>query len=113
MKKLPLLLAGVVAVALSGAATVRAADAGALFAQNCSACHGKDGAGHTRAGRMARVKDLTDPQYQKGFTDAQAADQIKNGLKDPGGRLRMKAFGGALTDAQIQSLVAYVRSLRK
>lgn len=102
------------AALLFGAATLSAADATDVWAKNCAACHGKDGAGHTKAGRMARVKDMTSPQYQKGFTDEQAAAQIKGGLKDPSsGRIRMKAFGDVLTDDQVKDLVAYVRSLRK
>jgi mono/diheme cytochrome c family protein len=94
-------------------AAARAADAGPLWAQYCAACHGKDGAGHTKAGRMAGVKDLSDPAYQKQFTDAAAAAQIRNGLKDKDGRIRMKAFGETLAPEQIQNLVAYVRSLKR
>jgi mono/diheme cytochrome c family protein len=90
-----------------------AAPAGENWAKNCAACHGKDGAGHTKAGRMARVKDLTDPQYQKSFTDAQAQKQIKEGLTAPDGKVKMKAFGDVLSADEITSLVAYVRSLSK
>ena len=40
----------------------------AVFAANCASCHGKDGKGATKAGRMAGVKDFTDAAYQKGKT---------------------------------------------
>jgi mono/diheme cytochrome c family protein len=83
------------------------------WTKNCAACHGPDGAGHTKAGRMAQVKDMTDPAYQKGFTDEQAAKQIKEGLTDKQGKERMKAFGDKFSDADITDLVAYVRSLQK
>jgi mono/diheme cytochrome c family protein len=98
---------------LGAAASASATDAAALWATNCAACHGKDGTGHTRAGRMAHVKDMTSADYQKTFTDAQAAAQIRNGFKDSTGRMRMKAFGDTLAPAEVQDLVAYVRSLKK
>jgi mono/diheme cytochrome c family protein len=95
------------------ATTAFPAEAPDTWTQNCASCHGADGAGHTKAGRMAQVKDMTNPDYQKGFTDEQAAAQIKNGLKDKDGKERMKAFGDVLSEAQVKELVAYVRSLRK
>ncbi len=112
MKKLSLIASLSCAVVLS-AAVARAADSAATWAGNCAACHAKDGAGHTKAGRMAGVKDMTDAQYQQSFTDDQAAARIKDGLKDDSGKIKMKAFGDTLSDADIKDLVAYVRSLKK
>jgi mono/diheme cytochrome c family protein len=62
---------------------------------------------------MAQVKDMTDATYQKGFTDDQAAKQIKEGLTDKTGKERMKAFGDKFSDAEIKDLVTYVRTLQK
>jgi len=42
-------------VASSGAAF--GADAGALWAQNCASCHGKDGSGTTTMGKKLGLKD--------------------------------------------------------
>jgi cytochrome c553 len=95
------------------AAWAHSADAADNWKTNCAACHGADGAGHTKAGRMVRVKDMTDANYQKTFTDDQAAKQIKGGLTDPSGTERMKAFGDKFSDADIAALVAYIRSLQK
>ena len=95
------------------AAASRAADTAQNWAKNCAACHGKDGVGHTKAGRMAGVKDMTDAKYQKTFTDEKAAAQIKNGFKSPEGKEKMKAFGDVFSPAEIKDLVAYVRSLQK
>ena len=83
------------------------------WSKNCASCHGPDGTGHTKAGRMAQVKDMTSADYQKTFTDDQAAAQIKGGLTDKTGKERMKAFGDKFSDADIKDLVAYVRSLQK
>ncbi len=101
------------AVAGSGFASARAADARADWQTHCAACHGRDGTGHTRAGRMLRVKNLADPANQKAFSDSQAFNDVKNGLKDSDGNNRMKPFAGKLTDDQIRSLVTYVRTLAK
>ena len=88
-------------VASSGAAF--GADAGALWAQNCASCHGKDGSGTTTMGKKLGLKDYTKEQ---GFSDAEAANVIKNG------KGKMKAYK-QLSDADVKALVAYVRSLKK
>ena len=88
-------------VASSGAAF--GADAGALWAQHCASCHGKDGSGNTTMGKKLGVKDYSKDQ---GFSDAEAANVIKNG------KGKMKAYK-QLSDADVKALVAYVRSLKK
>jgi len=102
----------IAAALLLGASSALSAEAKDNWAKNCAACHGPDGAGHTKAGRMAQVKNMTDPKYQATFTDEQAAAQIKGGLKDATGKEKMKAFGDALSDAEIKALVDYVRSFQ-
>ncbi|MCE0497291.1 MAG: cytochrome c [Methylacidiphilales bacterium] len=87
------------------------ADAPAAWATNCAACHGKDGKGSTMMGRRLSIKDLTDPKVQASFTDADAANDIKNGITE-GGTTKMKAFGDKLSDDDIKALVAYVRTLK-
>lgn len=89
-----------------------AADPAANWARDCASCHGHDGSGHTRPGHLLGVKDLQDSAYQKTFTDAQAFDALKNGLKVDG-RTKMQPFAGKLTDDEIKELVAYVRTLAK
>ena len=88
-------------VASSGAAF--GADAGALWAQHCASCHGKDGSGNTTMGKQLGLKDYSKDQ---GFSDAEAANVIKNG------KGKMKAYK-QLSDADVKALVAYVRSLKK
>ena len=89
-------------IASSGAAF--GADAGALWAQHCASCHGKDGSGSTTMGKKLGLKDYTKEQ---GFSDAEAANVIKNG------KGKMKAYKDKLSDADVKALVAYVRSLKK
>ena len=89
-------------VASSGAAF--GADAAALWAQHCASCHGKDGSGNTTMGKKLGLKDYSKEQ---GFSDAEAANVIKNG------KGKMKAYKDKLSDADVKALVAYVRSLKK
>jgi mono/diheme cytochrome c family protein len=112
MKKITLpLLAAAVPMLLGGVA--RSAGIPDTWSKNCASCHGPDGTGHTKAGRMAQVKDMTSADYQKTFTDDQATKQIKEGFKDASGKERMKAFADKLSDDEVKVLVAYVRSLSK
>ena len=90
-----------------------AADVQENWTKNCAACHGKDGKGETKAGKKAEVKDLTDAKYQASFTDEQMFKQIKEGMKDKNGVVKMKAFGATLSDEEIKALVAHVRGLKK
>jgi mono/diheme cytochrome c family protein len=81
-----------------------AADAAAIWSQQCASCHGKDGSGNTAMGKKLGVKDYSKEQ---GFSDAEATNIIKNG------KGKMKAYKGKLSDADVKALVAYVRSLKK
>jgi mono/diheme cytochrome c family protein len=109
MKKLGLILS----LSLLGLVCARGADVTENWTKHCASCHGKDGKGQTKAGKMADTKDLTDAKYQAGFTDADAAKQIKEGLKDKNGKDRMKPFSEKLNDQEIKALVAHVRTLKK
>jgi cytochrome c553 len=102
------------ALLVAATSTTRAAELQENWTKNCGSCHGKDGRGQTKAGRMAEVKDLTDAAVQSAFTDEQAFNQIKGGLKDKSGeKFRMKPFSDKLTDEEIKALVAHVRTLKK
>ncbi len=89
------------------------AGAPATWDQNCASCHGEDGAGHTKAGKMLGAKDMTDAGTQKAYTDEQAFTAIKDGFKDPSGAEKMRPFSGKLSDDEIKALVAYIRTLAK
>ena len=89
-------------LAYSGAAF--GADASALWGQHCASCHGKDGSGNTAMGKKLGVQDYTKSQS---FSDAEAANVIKNG------KGKMKGYKDKLSDADVKALVAYIRSLKK
>jgi cytochrome c6 len=86
-----------------------AADGAANYAKHCAACHGKDGTGNTVQGKKVGAKDYTKDQS---FSDSAAFKAIKEGVTE-GGKEKMKAFGGKLSDDEIKALVAYVRTFKK
>jgi mono/diheme cytochrome c family protein len=110
MKTIAFLAAGLLAI--SAITSVHAAGAKENWEKNCMQCHGKTGAADTKMGKVLNAKDLSDPKVQAGFTDAEAATAIKNGLKE-NGKTKMKGFGDKLSDAEVKAMVAYVRTLKK
>jgi mono/diheme cytochrome c family protein len=74
------------------------------FHAKCAMCHGPDGSGKTSMGRRLKMRDLRSPEVQK-LTDDQLTTIITDG-KSP-----MPAYGKSLTSADIQQLVAYIRSI--
>jgi cytochrome c553 len=99
-------------VATLGAPACRA-DVTENWTKNCASCHGKDGKGQTKAGRMADVKDFTDAKYQASFDDEHALKQVKEGLKDKNGKDRMKPFAEKLSDDEIKELLKHIRSYKQ
>jgi len=79
--------------------------ASATFRSKCAMCHGPDGAGST-VGKSMNVPDLRAAAVQKA-PDAQLTQVISDGK---GG---MPAFKNSLSEDQIHSLVAYIRSLQQ
>ncbi len=85
-----------------------AADSGGdLFATKCGSCHGKTGAADTPMAKNMKLRDLGSADVQKA-SDQDLKNTISNG-KPP----KMPAYQGKLTDAQIDDLVKYIRSLKK
>jgi cytochrome c553 len=80
--------------------------------KHCGSCHGKDGKGQTKAGRMAGAKDQSDPQYQAKLKDEKMFAAVKEGLKE-GSKEVMKPFKEKLSDDEIKALLAHVRSFKK
>ena len=94
----------ILAMMLASSGATFGVDPGALWGQHCASCHGKDGSGNTTMGKKLGVKDYTKSQS---FSDAEAANVIKNG------KGKMKAYKDKLSDADVRALVAWVRSLKK
>lgn len=109
MKRIFLLIGTLVPCLL--AVPSRAADVQANWNKQCASCHGKDGKGQTKAGKLAGVKDQTDAQYQASLKDDKMFKAIKEGIKE-GEKVKMKPAEG-LSDDEIKALIAHVRSFKK
>ena len=68
-----------------------------LFLMNCAHCHGNDARGDEGPDLHGVTK-----------SDARITSIIKNGIKG-----EMPKFGSKLTDADVQALIAFVRSLKE
>jgi cytochrome c6 len=77
----------------------------ATFRTKCAMCHGPDGSG-SEVGKSMNVPDLRSQAVQK-LSDAELTQIISNGK---GG---MPAFKDSLSEDQIHSLVAHVRTLHQ
>lgn len=83
-----------------------------LFVSSCSTCHGPAGEGVTGLG-----KPLTESAFVAGLSDAELLAFIKNGrmVDDPlnttGIAMPPKGGNPALTDEQLQAIIAYLRSI--
>lgn len=78
------------------------AEGQALFRGLCTGCHGG-------TGRGGKGPDLTDSRWIHGGTDADITAVIRNGVP----KTTMKGVGEALKDAQVRTLLAYIRSLAR
>jgi len=98
--------------AVSATSSLFAAKAATLWKNDCAKCHGEDGRADTKIGHKRLMNDFTDASFQAKFTDAEATQAIKSGLKDAKGKVIMEPVK-RVSDDDIKALVAYVRALKK
>ena len=88
------ILFALAALSLAGAAHADAA----LFAQKCAGCHGKDGKPSAMGQKMGAV-DLSTIKLSEKEIEAVIS----------GGKAKMPAYKGKLTEAQIASLAKFIK----
>ena len=81
-------------------------DARGLFAENCVACHGRNGRARTFHGWLVGAQNLTDATWQTDTTDGEIVHAIKTGPSV------MPAFEKKLSPSEIEALAGYVRSFK-
>jgi mono/diheme cytochrome c family protein len=84
-----------------------------LYLTYCTGCHGASGKGDGPAGKKLRVKpaDHTNTQKMGQYTDDHLFTVIAKGGMKVGRSAEMPAWGAVLKEAQIQEVVAYIRTL--
>ena len=85
----------------------------ALYAANCTTCHGARGAGDGPAAAALDPKPAhhNDGAYMNALSNEHLFKVIKEGGAAAGKSPMMAPWGGMLSDAQIWDVVAFVRSL--
>jgi mono/diheme cytochrome c family protein len=76
------------------------------YKQSCATCHGADGQSKTPVGQAMKAANLKDPAIAH-LSDEELLAIIKNGKNS------MPAFGSRLSDAQINAVIAHLRTLQK
>jgi mono/diheme cytochrome c family protein len=82
------------------------------FKQLCASCHGDKGKGDGPAGKALNPppRNFTDPKWQKSVDDARIRKVIKEGGASVGLSPLMAPFGSVLSEADLDNLVAFIRS---
>jgi len=84
-----------------------ATSAATLYTRNCVRCHGRDGSAKGIKRSLSGARDLTDPGWQDRVSDERVFNVISNG------KGKMPSFSKNISEAEIDSLVQFVRGLRK
>jgi mono/diheme cytochrome c family protein len=77
-----------------------------VFNSKCAPCHGTNGLAATPAGKALKAASFKSAAAVKA-SDAELIATVHSG------RNKMPSFAGKLTDDQIKSAVAYIRTLQK
>jgi cytochrome c6 len=85
-------------------------DASELWTAKCKSCHGADGQAKTKMGEKEHITDMSMEAWQKAHSDADIRKVIAEGSTE---NTKMKAYKDKMTPEQIDSLVAYIRTLKK
>ena len=81
-------------------------DGAALYKGKCASCHGADGSGQTPVGKSMKLRDLRSDEVQK-----QSAKDLFTIIAD--GKGKMPAYKAKMSTADIDALVAFIKTLKK
>jgi mono/diheme cytochrome c family protein len=85
------------------------------FQTYCAGCHGETGAGDgfNSFNLDPHPRDLSDPSFQKAKSNADLEDAIRRGGAGVGLSALMPPWGRTLDARHVDSVVLYIRSLRR
>ncbi|SEK52966.1 Cytochrome C oxidase, cbb3-type, subunit III [Atopomonas hussainii] len=107
MKNKHIYFALFIAMTLGTAANAETPLGKELYSEHCSKCHGDNGKARTLRGWLFFAQNLSKASWQSRESDDELAAAIRRG---PGA---MPAYEGTLTDAEIDQLVAHIRTLKQ
>lgn len=81
-----------------------------LYGKYCASCHGRDGSAKTNKGKFSHARDVSDASWQDDVSDERIFNSIMNGRNVRG---NMPGFKDKLNEKEVDSLVSYVRGLRR
>jgi mono/diheme cytochrome c family protein len=86
-----------------------------VYQRYCQVCHGETGGGDgfNAFNLDPHPRDFSDPEFQKKKSDADLADAVRRGGAGVGLTSLMPPWGRTLSSRQIDSVVLYLRTLRK
>jgi cytochrome c6 len=97
--------AALILVALAAMPLLAVEPDAALYKSKCASCHAADGSGSNAVGKSMKVRDLRSADVQK-QTDIELTKVIA------GGKGKMPAYGKQLSTAQIEGLIAHIRTMK-
>lgn len=96
-----------------GAASYAPQSGQEIHRQHCMRCHGPGGKGDGPAAKLLNPKpaNWTDKGRMGALSNSDLFNIIKNGGASAGKSKLMPAFGGKLSDEEINNVIAFIRSL--
>lgn len=89
-------------LAMASIAFAQENEAGAaVYKKRCLMCHGEDGVGDTKAGKMTNTPDITSADWKNGKTVADLEKTLREGLG------KMPKYEGKLSDDELKAVAEY------
>jgi len=95
-------LVGASSIATWSFAVLQENEAGAaVYKKRCVMCHGEDGKGDTKAGKMTQTPDITAQDWKQGKTVADLEKTLREGLG------KMPKYEGKMSDEELKAVAEY------
>lgn len=76
-----------------------------VYDTSCASCHGDDGRGDTRAGKMTKTPDLLEVEWKMGTELAEVVKMLEDGIG------KMPKYKGKLSDEELKAVSEYTLKL--